>query len=85
MSTTNEAYATFRPFGIFHLCMNRIVLVLVLYSLFIPFAVDLIHFILYLNFVMSSWCLSALPVSGPITVFAISGKMMTFLLSLGFF
>jgi hypothetical protein len=83
MSTTNEPYVTFRPFGIFDLRMNRIVLVL--YSLFISFAVDLIHFILYLNFVMSSWCLSDLPVSGQITAFAISGKMMTFLLSLGFF
>jgi hypothetical protein len=83
MSTTNEPYATFLPFGIFYLRMNRIVLVL--YSLLILFVVDLIHFILYLNFVMSSWCLSDLPVSGQITAFAISGKMMTFLLPLGFF
>jgi hypothetical protein len=44
--------------------------------------VDRIHFILYLNFVMSSWCLSDLPVSGQITAFAISGKMTTFLLLL---
>jgi hypothetical protein len=83
MSTTNEPYVTFRPFGIFYLRMNRIVLVL--YSLFISVAVDLIHFILYFNFVMSSWCLSDFPVSGQVTAFAISGKMMTFLLSLGFF
>jgi hypothetical protein len=82
MSTTNEPYVTFRLFGIFDLRMNRIVLVL--YSLLILFAVDLIHFILYLNFVMSSWCLSDLPVSGQITAFAISGKIMIFLLSLGF-
>jgi hypothetical protein len=45
MSTTNEPYVTFRPFGIFDLCMNRIVLVL--YSLLILFAVDRIHFILF--------------------------------------
>jgi hypothetical protein len=37
--------------------------------------VDLIHLILYLNFVMSSWCLRDLPVSEQITAFAISGKM----------
>jgi hypothetical protein len=80
VSTTNERYVTFRPFGIFDLRMNRIVLVL--YSLLISFAVDRIHFILYLSFVMSSWCLSDLPVSGQITAFAISGKMMTFLLPL---
>jgi hypothetical protein len=80
MSTTNEPYVTFRPFGIFYLRMNCIVLVL--YSLLISFAVDRIHFILYLNFVMSSWCLSDLPVSGHITAFAIYGKMMTFLLLL---
>jgi hypothetical protein len=52
MSITNEPYVTFRLFGIFDLRMNRSVLVL--YSLFISFAVDRIHFILYLNFVMSS-------------------------------
>jgi hypothetical protein len=62
--------------------MNRIVFVL--YSLFISFVVDLIHFILYLNFVMSFWCLSDLPVSGHITAFDISGKTRTFLLLLGF-
>jgi hypothetical protein len=62
--------------------MNLIVLVL--YSLFISFAVERIHFILYLNFVMSSWCLSDLPVSGQITALAISGKMMTWLLPLRF-
>jgi hypothetical protein len=44
--------------------------------------VDHIHFILYLNFVMSSWCLSDLPVSGQITAFAISGMTMTWLLPL---
>jgi hypothetical protein len=38
MSTTNEPYVTFRPFGIFDLNMNRIVSVL--YSLLISFAVD---------------------------------------------
>jgi hypothetical protein len=58
--------------------------VLVLYSLLILFAVGRIHFILYLNFVMSSGCLSDLPVSGQITAFAISGKMMTSLLLLSF-
>jgi hypothetical protein len=52
ISTTNEPYVTLRPFGIFDLHMNLIVLVL--YSLLISFAVDSIHFILYLNFVMSS-------------------------------
>jgi hypothetical protein len=83
MSTTNEPYVTFRPFGIFDLRMNLIVFVL--YSLFISFAVDLIHSILYLNFVMRSWCLSDLRVAGQITAFAISGKRMTFLLSSGFF
>jgi hypothetical protein len=82
MSTTNEPYVTFHPFGIFDLCMNRILLVL--YILLILFDVDLIHFILYLNFVMSSWCFSDLPVSGQTTAFAISGKMITFLLSLCF-
>jgi hypothetical protein len=44
--------------------------------------VDRIHFILYLSFVMSSWCLSDLPVSGQITAFAIYGMMMTWLLPL---
>jgi hypothetical protein len=77
MSTTNEPYVTFRPFGIFDLHMNQIVVVL--YSLLISFAVNRIHFIFYLNFVMSSWCLSDLPVSGQITAFTISGKMVTFL------
>jgi hypothetical protein len=73
MSTTNEPYVTFRPFGISDLRMNRIVFVL--YNLLISFAVDLIHFILYLNFVMSSWCLRDFPVSGQITAFVISCKM----------
>jgi hypothetical protein len=71
-----------RPFGIFDLRINLIVFVL--YSLLISFAVDRIYFILYLNFVMSSWCLSDFPVSGQITAFAISGKMMTWLLPLSF-
>jgi hypothetical protein len=62
--------------------MNLIVFVL--YNRLISFAVDRIHFILYLNFVMSSWCLSDLPVSGQITAFAISGMMMTWLLLLTF-
>jgi hypothetical protein len=73
MPTTNEPYVTFRPFGMSDRRMNRIVFVL--YNLLISFAVDLIHFILYLNFVMSSWCLRDLPVSGQITAFAIYGKM----------
>jgi hypothetical protein len=73
MSTTNDPYVTFRPFGMSDRRMNRIVFVL--YNRFISFAVDLINLILYLNFVMSSWCLSDLPVSGQITAFAISGKM----------
>jgi hypothetical protein len=81
MSTTNEPYVTFRPFGISDLRMNRIVFVLK--SLLISFAVDLIHLILYLNFVMSSWCLSYLPVSGQMTAFAISGKMIMSVLVLG--
>jgi hypothetical protein len=83
MSTKNEPYVTFRPFGILDLCMNRIVFVL--YSLLISFSVDLIHFILYLNFVMSYWCLSDLHVAGQTTAFAISGNMMTSVLSLGSF
>jgi membrane protein implicated in regulation of membrane protease activity len=72
-----------RPFEIFDLRMNLIVFVL--YSLLISFAVDHIHFIFYLNFVMSSWCLSDLPVSGQITAFAIYGMMMAWLLRLTFF
>jgi hypothetical protein len=80
MYTTNEPYVPFCPFGIFDLRFNRIVLVL--YSLLILFAMDRIHFIFYLNFVMSSWCLSDLPISGQITAFAISGNMMIFLLLL---
>jgi hypothetical protein len=59
--------------------------VFVLYSLLISFAVDRIHLILYLNFVMSSWCLSDLPVSGHITAFAISGMMMICSLLMTFF
>jgi hypothetical protein len=62
----------------FDLLMN--IIVFVLYSLLISFAVDRIHLILYLNFVMSSWCLSDLTVSGQMTAFAISSKMMTLLL-----
>jgi hypothetical protein len=80
MSTTNEPYVTFRLFGVLDLHMNLIVLVL--YGLLILFSVDRRHFIFYLNFVMSSWCLSDLPVSGQITAFAISGKMMAWLLLL---
>jgi hypothetical protein len=82
ISTTNDPYVTLHPFGIFDLRMNLILCVL--YSLLISFAVDHIHFILYLNFVMSYWCLSDLPVSGQITAFAISGMMMTWLLRLTF-
>jgi hypothetical protein len=74
MSTTNEPYVTFCPFDISDLRMNRIVFVF--YNLLISFAVDRIHFILYLNFLMSSWCLRDLPVSGQITAFAISGEMI---------
>jgi hypothetical protein len=44
ISTTNDPYVTFRPFGIFDLRMNRIVCVL--YGLLISFAVDRIRFIL---------------------------------------
>jgi hypothetical protein len=70
----NEPYVTFFPFGISDLRMNRIVFVL--YSLLISFAVDLIHLSLYFNFVMSSWCLRDFPVSGQITAFTISGKLI---------
>jgi hypothetical protein len=73
MSTTNDPYVTFRPFGMSDHRMNRILFVL--YNRFILLAVDLIHFILYLNFVMSSWCLRDFPVSGQITAFTISGKI----------
>jgi hypothetical protein len=59
--------------------------VFVLYNLLISFDVDRIHFILYLNFVMSSWCLSDLPVSGQIAAFAISGMMMSWLFRLTFY
>jgi hypothetical protein len=73
MSTTNDPYVTFRPFGMFERRMKRIVFVF--YKWFISLAVDLFHCILYFNFVMSSWCLRDLPVSGQITKFAISGKV----------
>jgi hypothetical protein len=73
MSTTNDPYVAFRPFGISDHRINRIVFVL--YNRFISLAVDLIHCILYFNFVMSSWCLRDFPVSGQITALAISGKM----------
>jgi hypothetical protein len=62
VSTTNDPFVTFHSFGMSDRRMNRIVFAL--YSLFISFAVDLIHFILYFNFVMSSWCLRDFPVSG---------------------
>jgi hypothetical protein len=82
MSTTNDPYVTFCPFGMSDLHMNRIVLVL--YNLLISFAVDFIHFFLCLNFVMSSLCLRDLPVSGKITAFAISGEItMSVLLFVG--
>jgi hypothetical protein len=71
MSTTNDPYVTFRPFGMADRRMNRIVFVL--YNL-ISFAVDLIHLCLYFSSVMSSWCLRDFPVSGQITAFAISGE-----------
>jgi hypothetical protein len=73
MSTTNDPYVTFRPFGVFDRCMKRIVFVL--YRQFISLAVDIIHCILCFNFVMSSWCLRDLPVSGQIMAFTISGKI----------
>jgi hypothetical protein len=72
MSTTNDPYVTFHPFGMADRRMNRIVFVL--YNLFILFAVDLIQLCLYFSFVMSSWCLRDFPVSGQITAFAISGE-----------
>jgi hypothetical protein len=72
ISTTNDPYVAFRPFGMSDRRTNRIVFVL--YNLFISFAVDLIHLILYFNFVMSSWCLRDFPDSGQITAFTISGK-----------
>jgi hypothetical protein len=72
ISTMNDPYVTFLPFGMSDRCIHRIVFVL--YNLFILFAVDLIHLILYFSFVTSSWCLRAFPVSGQITAFAISGK-----------
>jgi hypothetical protein len=62
MSTTNDPYVAFRPFGISDRRINRIVFVL--YNLLISFYVDIIHFILCLKFVMSSWCLRDLSVSG---------------------
>jgi hypothetical protein len=71
MSTTNDPYVTFRPFGMVDRRMNLILCVS--YNLLISLAVDLIHLILYFNFVMSSWYLSDFPVSGQITAFAISG------------
>jgi hypothetical protein len=72
MSTTNDPYVTFRPFGMADRRINRIVFVL--YDLFISFAVDIIQLFLYFSFVMSSWCLRDFPVSGQITAFAISGE-----------
>jgi hypothetical protein len=72
ISTTNDQYVTFGPFGMSDRRINRIVFVS--YNWFISFAVDLIHLILCFNFVMSSWCLRDFPVSGQITAFAISGK-----------
>jgi hypothetical protein len=73
MSTTNDPYVTFRPFGMSGRHMKRIVFML--YKRFISLAVDFIHCILYFNFVMSSWCLRDLPVSGQMAAFAISGKV----------
>jgi hypothetical protein len=72
MSTTNDPYVTCRPCGMADRRINRIVLVL--YNLFISFAVDLIQLFLYFIFVMSSWCLRDFPVLGQITAFAISGE-----------
>jgi hypothetical protein len=73
MSTTNDPYVTFRPFGISDRHINQIVFVL--YNRFISLAVDLIHCILYFNFMMSFSCLRDLPVSGQITAFTISGNL----------
>jgi hypothetical protein len=73
MSTTNDQYVTFHPFGMFDRRMNGIVFLL--YKRLISLAVDLIHCILYFNFVMSSWCLRDLPVSEQVTAFTISGKV----------
>jgi hypothetical protein len=75
MLTTNDPYVTLRPLVMFDLLMD--IIVFVLYSLLISFAVDHIYLILYLNCVMRSWCLSGLPVLGHITAFAISGMMTT--------
>jgi hypothetical protein len=75
MSTTDEPYVTFRPFGISGLRMDQIVFVF--YNLLISFAVDLIHLILCFNLVMSSWGLRDFPVSGQMTALAISGKIIT--------
>jgi hypothetical protein len=72
MSTTNDPYVTFHPFGMADRRMNRIVFVS--YNLFISFAVDFIHLFLVFSCVMSSWCLRDFPVSGQITAFAISGE-----------
>jgi hypothetical protein len=72
MSTTNDPYVTFRPFGMSDRRMNRNVFVL--YNLFISFAVDLIQLFLFFSFVMSSWCLRDFPASGQTTAFAISGE-----------
>jgi hypothetical protein len=72
ISTTNDPYVIFLPFRMSDRRMNRIVFVL--YNLFISFAVDLIHLILYFSFVMSSWSLRDFPILGQITAFAISGK-----------
>jgi hypothetical protein len=83
MSTTNDPYVTLRPLGIFDLRID--IIVFVLYSLLISFAGDRIHLILYLNCVMTFWCLSDLPVSGHITAFAISGMMMNCSLLMTFF
>jgi hypothetical protein len=74
MSTTNYPYVTSYPLGTSDLRMN--LSVFVLKSMLILFAVDFIHLILYLSFVMSSWCLRDLPVSGQMTAFAISGEMI---------
>jgi hypothetical protein len=72
MSTTNDPYVTFHPFGMADRRIKRIVFVL--YNLFISFSVDLIHLFLYFSLVMSSWCLRDFPVSGQIAAFAISGE-----------
>jgi hypothetical protein len=83
MSTIKDLYVRLHHAGTSSFLMNLMVLVPLTPHLrpyakcSISFSVDLIHRILYLNNVMSSWCFKYLPVSGQLTVLAISGMMMT--------